>query len=75
MSENLILKAITHGAVAGGLRQWTRTDERLRSGFGRAADFHSDKAATLLDRWIEQVSGTVGAGPPPLLGASEEAEY
>ena len=58
--NDLILRAITHGAVAGGCRIWGRRDDRTASGLNRAAGYHSARAATLIAEWLD--TGKTGDG-------------
>lgn len=53
MRDDLIIAAIRHGALAGGLRYYAARDERLARGFTRAADLQSARAAERLGEWIE----------------------
>ena len=53
MGDDLILKAITHAAVAGGCRIWARRDERVARGMNQCADDQSGLAATCLDQWLK----------------------
>lgn len=51
-NDDLIIVAIRHGALAGGLRHHAARDERLARGFTRAAELQSRRAAGALNAWI-----------------------
>ncbi len=50
--DELILAAIRHAALAGGLRIHAARDERLRRGFTKAADRQSAKSANAVSLWL-----------------------
>lgn len=58
--EDLVLRAIRHGAVAGGLVMLSRADERVRRGLARAAEHHSALAGRMLTEWARMQ----GVGAP-----------
>lgn len=45
------LKAIAHGATAGGCSMWSRRDETTARGLNRCADQHSALAGAALTEW------------------------
>jgi hypothetical protein len=58
--DDLIITAIRHAALAGGLRRWAARDERLSQGFARAAARQSEKSRDALDTWVESEIGPLG---------------
>ena len=50
-TDALLYAAIKHGVLAGGLRHYAARDQRIASGFSRAADLQSAKSADALDQW------------------------
>lgn len=59
-----LVPAIMRGALAGALAELSRSDELVRAGLAKSADFHSGKAKTLLAEGMTMVREGVGAPPP-----------